>query len=350
MPRLLGSDFKKTAFNGEADFEKATFNEAGDFSEATFTGPAHFWYANFGKVAKFWHARFGGEARFSYATFTGEANFTEATFSDVADFRGVTFTGKAFFEEARFRGLTIFARGKEPDQPTPIFFDTEVDFRNVILSEPGALIFRHADLGKCQFLGTDLRKAEITCPTWPEAEGPTKVYDDKGKKTCDLALLEHLYRGLKQNFEDRRDSATAGDFHYREKEIRRMNPRTRRSMRCLLRIYRWLSGYGEEILRPALLLLFVSVVGMAVYHGFGQCAIRTWLTHLWASLLSQDQAAWVLGWRGPFVHTFRAIFLMKPVNGSLDTFHVQLANTILSVLGPVLLGLLALAVRQRLRR
>jgi hypothetical protein len=157
----------------------------------------------------------------------------------------------------------------------------------VVINPPDVITFRGADLKKCQFLDTDLRKVQLVDITWPQT-APTDgnkivtrfawlrigqrlgqrvvVYDEIAPvesgagSTRPWPKLERLYRELKQNHEDRRDYDRAGDFHYGEKEIRRQNPDTAWGLWFFLTLYRWFSGYGERYLPPLLWagLLFVG--------------------------------------------------------------------------------------------
>jgi len=203
---------------------------------------------------------------------------------------------------------------------------------------------RDADLQQCLFLDTDLRKAEITGAKWPKIGRRFDIYDEivpleKGQARP-WSRLERLSRELKQNYEDRRDYERAGDFHYGEKEMRRKNPDTPRNLRILLTLYRAVSGYGEQYLPPLLWaggLLLVSTVG-----------------YLWLGLRPKDggaQLALTSWWdwlRGVF-YSFRVMFLLKP-DDLVPIGYAKLVNAIQSLFGPLILGLFALAVRQRLKR
>src|SRR5262249_1013595 len=144
----------------------------------------------------------------------------------------------------------------------------------------------------------------------------------------------------KQNYEDRRDYERAGDFHYGEKEMRRKNPETPRSLWLFLTLYRAVSGYGEQYLPPLLWaggLLLVCTVG-----------------YLWWGLHPKGggaqlplQSRWD-GLRGIF-YSFRVMILLKP-DDLVPLGYAKGVNAIQSLLGPLFLGLFALAVRQRLKR
>lgn len=81
--------------------------------------------------------------------------------------------------------------------------------------------------------------------------------------------MEHLYRQLKQSYEDQRGNERASDFHYNEKEMRRLNPNTRRSVRFFLILYWLVSGYGEHFLRPLLWASGLLVVSTLAYLFWG---------------------------------------------------------------------------------
>ena len=267
-------------FRGEmfekARFQKAEFKEGASFASAEFIGEANFSGAKFRGRADFSASEFMGESNFIDAEFPGGASFVAARFSDrawfisaqfigIAQFQRARFTKRADFSGARFHGRTVFSGAAEKQGPVPIFSGIEVDFRHLIIDPLDALVFRDADLQKCRFLGTDLRKAEITAAKWPKPEfhlderwpsvirrladalswlrarlsekrprvgGRNRVYDEVAPleegEARQWSHIEHLYRQLKQNYEDRRDYLRAGDFHYGERDMWRKNPETQR--------------------------------------------------------------------------------------------------------------------------
>jgi hypothetical protein len=245
-----------------------------------------------------------------------------------------------------------------PGAPLPqIFSETEVDFSMITLEPPDVLIFQDADLRKITFRGTDLRKAEMTNVDWPEIVWPKKmpkgfgwlrskrfgVYDEdslqKGR-THSFPHIERLYRELKQNYEDRRDYDRAGDFHYGEKEMRRKSPKTLARHWFPVWIYWWASGYGERCLRPLFWfvgLLLLSTFGY-LYWGLEPkgSSSRMVMTNGWDCLKSVH-------------YSLRVMILLKP-DDLVPVGFGKFMNTVQSVFGPVLIGLFALALRQRLKR
>lgn len=199
---------------------------SGDFRLIYFCGKAHFENCTF------------EEAYFDGATFK-RANFSGATFEKF-NFSGATFNEQAVFSYCTFQGSFVFGGSNQH----VLFAGAEVDFCNITLDPLGTIAFRNADLRRCRFLNTDVREIEFTsvewCRTssrWP-GKGTVCVYDElcyADNIEEEWGRLERLYRELKQNYEDRKDYARAGDFHFREKEMRKHNRRdTPLSHRILL--------------------------------------------------------------------------------------------------------------------
>jgi hypothetical protein len=215
-----------------------------------------------------------------------------------------------------------------------------------------ALVFRGADLRKCHFLGTDLRKAEITGAEWPEIvlkRWPIiwrrfGVYDEivseeKGEAGSH-PHIEQLYRQLKQNYEDRKDYERAGDFHYGEKEMRRRNPDTSWELWCWLWLYWLVSGYGERWIRPLLWAVGLLVICASLYLCLG-------LLPKSGGPALTCSSAW--DWLRSAFYSFRVMTLLRP--DDLAPFgYAKLVHAFESLLGPLLLGLFALSVRQKLKR
>jgi hypothetical protein len=306
-----------------------------DFSWFVFPGPPNFGGFNYNRIyfrnakflegADFGEARFDQEAYFEDSQFPKGANFRGANFVAGADFSGALFKGGVDFSNAKFAGKTFF-RGREGRK---IFRGVEVSFTDATIKPLDALVIRDADLQRCRFLGTDLRKAEITNVEWPEIGKRNAVYDEKILLTKNeipqYQHLERLYRELKQNYEDRRDYERMSDFHYGEKEMRRQN--TKGLLRFALRTYRCLSGYGEDFKRAFFCVLALAAICAFLFWCLGFCPQQAVFYSLRVMLhLKPEAIAEPAGW------------------GVGSLFVVE------SILGPVLIGLFGLALRQRLKR
>jgi uncharacterized protein YjbI with pentapeptide repeats len=325
--------FTDVTFSGNAIFSDATFARGADFRSTKFKKEAGFIDGILEGRADFQMAEFGGIVYFWKASF-GIAYFMEATFEKEADFTNAKFSERAWFCYAKFLGRALFIGEKD----NKIFSGPDVDFRNVVISPPDGLIIRDADLQKCRFLGTDLRKAEITNVDWPKIGKRNAVYDEKilltKNETAQYSHLERLYRELKQNCEDRHDYEGASDFHYGEKEMRRQKPNIKKWLKALLWLYRWISGYGESFFLPLLWIALVALgcAGLYIHLGFSP--------KTGASDLGQA-----------FLYSLRVMLHLKPetIAEPVD-WRIGSIFIVESILGPVLIGLFGLALRQRLKR
>jgi hypothetical protein len=344
-------DFHEATFAADADFEEATFKDLADFHRATFAKWTYFGSTKFSGRVNFFRATFTGEANFLRTTFATEANFEETDFSASVNFLYTNFAARANFHGSQFRGRTLFTGGHVAEEPHfCLLFTraTEVDFRDLVIASPESLSFRHVDFRTCRFLNTDLRKIELTGVRWPEKTVRWRkkgtrhvVYDEiapvSGAPPWDE--LERLYRELKQNYDDRRNYPRAGDFHYGEKEMQRRNPATPRSLKVFLWLYWLVSGYGEHFLRPLLWAL-------------GLLVLATW-AYMWLGLVPKGGRAplqWtkVKDWGLAVDYGLRVMTLLRPDDLVLEGY-ARHVNTLQSLLGPLFLGLFALAVRQRLK-
>ncbi|MDI3466425.1 MAG: hypothetical protein OJF50_005246 [Nitrospira sp.] len=84
------------------------------------------------------------------------------------------------------------------------------------------------------------------------------------------ALLSRAYRDLKTAYEGNKDYIYASDFHYAEKEFRRINYEVPRQIRIQLQLYWLVSGYGERVLRPIWCFLIICILGAVPYYLWGE--------------------------------------------------------------------------------
>jgi uncharacterized protein YjbI with pentapeptide repeats len=365
--------FRAAEFSGRTSFSVTRFEVRADFSGAKFVSKPHFIYTVFEPGAAFTGATFPEGVHFVRTQFGGLANFHSAVFDNETQFSNTVFSNKASFCNARLSGMTIFepaddvARSLEimdeidrlvvkglwdeqrlsmlSEDPSTVF-GADVDFRDVITESPDALAFRDVDLSHWRFRGTDLRKAQFEGVDWAKIGNcfgfkRNAVYDEvfllEKKDWGACAHIERLYRELKQNYEGNREYVTAGDFHYGEKEMRRLNPKTPRGLRFLLWLYWVVSGYGERCLWPLGWSLLLLVSCAATYGIFG------------LSTPPPNSMPVPVAWYEALRYSLQVMTLLKPNLVPVGEVGKWL-HTLESILGPLLVGLFALALRQRLKR
>lgn len=408
------TEFRKTTFADLADFTGCTFSQEAHFGETTFAQKANFSRVLFSQRATFSGATFSGVTHFLGTQFSGGADFEGIRFAGAKmSFHSSRFHGKTLFASRGEggQGLPTFAGVKEvdfrrvvidpPDAVTFIDVDLtrcqflDTDLRQVQITGVVWPWMRHWFGGRPCVYDEKLPRPEPTKARWwliaprercnelctKETTGVCKVC--KALEEADRCLwgwlevcmrgcagvrrfcrkpmlrlppkgslpwsqIERLYRELKQNHEDRRDYARAGDFHYGEKEMQRRNPQTPRSLRFFLWLYWRASGYGVCWLRPLVWVLVLWVASTGAY--LWSRGLLPKSAGAQASSTAPLTITAVGDWLRAAVYSLRVMTFLRPDDLTLNGLGAITVHTIDSLLGPLFLGLFALAISQRLKR
>lgn len=367
-----------TEFQGDADFTEGEIGGRADFENVAFGKRVLFASTEFHDGAHFNSATFEGETKFPNRTFWSIANFGAATFCDALLFRQVYSDGQVHFGRAEFHSETDFSlsflNDEDPICEKVLFsgavfrgdltfgghhrklktFDgAHVNFRGVTFEDGAVAHFRNADLSRCEFRSTDMSRIDFTEVTWCEQVADKEwfarvgLFDEvkiKAKEGQEYgpswSAVEKLYRQLKQAYQERGDYPRAGDFHIGEKEMRRRNPSTRRGMRGLLRLYKNVSKYGERALPALGWLAGLVLVSTAVYIVTG---VETAVGN--DPLSPGSLSDW---WAGFLLST--KITVLFGTTTSFSDLGAESMRVLQAIFSPPLLALLALALRQRVKR
>lgn len=154
------------------------------------------------------------------------------------------------------------------------------------------------------------------------------------------ALISKAYRDLKKSYEETKDYIYASDFNFGEKEMRRINHEVPLSTRVQLNLFYYISGYGERILRPGLLLLLLWAIGICVFKG-AQGTPQTGCNGCYVGPISLGQAIYISG---------ANMALLRP-NDLAAGQTVQIIFSLLqAILGPTFGAMLVLAITNKLKR
>lgn len=159
--------------------------------------------------------------------------------------------------------------------------------------------------------------------------------DQEADGEDNLRTLEHNYRDLRRQLEATGNTHGANDFYFGEMEARRRRlPRTS-PRRWLLELYRLVSGYGTSAW-PALLVWQLAVIA------------ATELLLVGGVDITEDRAyTWSEVWRFTLEGS---LSLFRPTNAPLLSISETMIMIAMRILGPVLLALAALAVRNQTKR
>ena len=159
-------------------------------------------------------------------------------------------------------------------------YDPKILFSLVNFSQMKTATFIDANLERARFAYSKLDNVHFITPRWPVQDGRWIIYDElerfEGQREDHI---KDTYIQLKRNFEDGRKFSEAGEWFYREMECRRRildagtegNALVKWLTRNLFRLYKAVSDYGENLVKPFLLLigLFLLWGVLYFYAGFG---------------------------------------------------------------------------------
>ncbi len=356
-----GTWFYETRINSSARFQKAIFGKGSDwgrvsFSKSKFRGGSDFTKTVFYSSVNFDNTNFGWKADFSEAKFHGNADFNTAEFKDTITFFKSRFKKIADFNNTNFRDTISFQEASF-GQP-PKFFNTKV----------------HEDMN---FTGIDWNGAK-----WFYSRARNRLTQIMSKQEKPAKRNEYIrskLRTYRKNDKSNTIEEEANDainairawerlaliMSKQEKPEERhvffrlkMHAQRQRDGRSLLTIvngvFEVLSDYGWSISRSLFwwsLHIFFGAVILATV-ACSQINGGDWVALLkmfWQSLLvsfSNSVAFLGLGSEGGFLYP-----LVCELMESSDQmkFLLPAVGTVQAVLGPILLFLVLLTLRNRFR-
>ena len=108
-PRYGGVGFRKATFSGVSDFEHTSWSVAANFNDATFEDGVSFRSSKFSESATFQRVAFNRSAGFSSSAFGREVNFSDASFRSTTCFRRASFSQPPMFFETELHEDTDFS-------------------------------------------------------------------------------------------------------------------------------------------------------------------------------------------------------------------------------------------------
>jgi uncharacterized protein YjbI with pentapeptide repeats len=385
---FVSANFRASEFNGKAvfmwcAFDSATFRQASfssdaDFFDSRFEGLADFAGATFDAVARLTQSEFSAEARFAFTTFNGEADLSYTVFKDFVSFSGehgsTGFGGNAAvdFRHARFEipsrvsfhGLTLrphwlvnldprefeFIDVKWIGNLTQDFIDIEIRElkKREELEEKKAADRLEEHRKTVEQYHDEFEIERLKRYEAEEARAEAAKSDEK--RTRFYRLLSITCRQLAVNSEENHRYDQGSDFCFWSMELQRKEgwkARGTLTIGVLHSLYRYLSGYGEEILRALVMLIAIFLFFAFLYTRVGFVQPPSITPEAMVSTtgeVGQPQKP-----TRALVYSLAVITLQRPEPRPLTAtaWSAVLAETIL---GPIQAALLILAVRRRFMR
>ena len=341
---LVSSSFDEARFEHQVDFDGArffrqtwfmgsTFQQLASFVGSCFVAEVSFAGAHFRAWAMFDGARFEGAADYTAAVFYGPASFHDSQFSEryyassiwrpcLTSFVRARFETRVSFREAQF-GTTDPKHDPERRVDfSDAVFEATTDFRKAVFAGPPA------------FFGTKLhRDTDFHGVVWRHPRQPLTSYNIRAWEQLELMMSEL------EKPEDRHRF-----FRLRMRALRRQKGDG--FLASLSWLFDLLSDYGWGVKRAFTSWLLHWVTGGVILFASIPPALQGPKV-LWATLVTgfgNAHAFLGLTSENGYLAPYRSV-----VEASASSATLQVIGTIQAVLGPILLFLMLLTLRNRFR-
>ena len=351
--------FDNVTFDNTAYFKNGIFAETTSFNGSVFKSGANFQNAVFVPVervleqklgaAGFQGAVFEGLASFKGVKFEVQSRFTGARFLDGVDFQGVSFMKEADFGRATFEQMSEFSSARFENEAdfNDATFKATTNFRESVFKRPPKFFETnlHEDT---DFSGINWRKAEASYAVpWWSAFGGRHARDGNRTAVVDAREAIQAWDRLALIMSKLEKLPERHDFY-------RLRMRAQRSRDgwSILSVANWLFDvsldYGWSLRRTVVCWSgHVIFVGLLLY-AFVRSHVDACGSVFWDSLLvsfSNAHAFLGLASKGGYLEGSRDCLATAVV---CDTV-MHTVGVIQAIIGPVLLFLLLLTLRNRFR-
>jgi uncharacterized protein YjbI with pentapeptide repeats len=350
-------DFEGVWFPDDVDFTRFGFTDS-DFTGATFNGNATFSYANFPESAYFSSSTFNGEADFGAVRFEKGVNFARSVFKHATDFHFAHFMQEVDFTGAHFEGALTFRDAHFGDHARfagdghPVFTDDDLslDLQFARIEKPDRISFHSLLLRPSWFVNVDTRNFRFANVKWNWRTVDDEIGSLKKKTASPHLMLSTAYRNLALNAEENHRYEEGSEFRYRAMDTTRLERAYGWDLFSLSWWYWLASGYGEQVVRAAAMLLSMLVLFAVMYTwvGFARWEPRP-STESEAMAARKDEFGAPLSLRRALTYSGGVMTLQKP-DPRPGTTAAQAIVLLETILGPVQAALLALAIRRKFMR
>lgn len=345
-------------FNREIDFSYCVFNGKLNLASYTFYKDLHFKHAIFNDEVIFSHTRvknidfsyteFNSKVDFSFVYLDGCINFSFATLKSSLKFsehEKYDFYAKPM--EVSIVGRTPVSTPKKKKvhvKSTPHFSDkSSIIFQYAEIEIPQNILFHTINLRPIWFINVDTSKFTFTNVVWrgnKENSKPNVKDEINALKNLDISvpypykLLAKTCRQLAINEEENHRYEEASELRYLSMEAKRLEDFGNLDF-WKLHWWYWLSsGYGERWKRAFIVLILILVTSVALYMS--------------SESLFKDGKQGFDFWEA-ISYSLRVMALQRPEPQPENNF-AKVVVAFQTILAPLQLALLALAVRRKFMR
>lgn len=347
--------FGLATFNAEVDFGNAIFNEGANFQRATFNAEVEFSNVTFNS-AIFLRAIFNAKVLFIGTKFDSLNDFGLAIFNADVDFNEATFKGMVRFSYSIFRASVRFAG----DRIVGFREKASLSFNFAKFEKPEQISFQTLTLRPHWFVNLDARKFHFANIEWDlRAKRIEEGIRELERQTVPVRephrILSITCRQLAINAEENHRYEEASRLRYWSMDLRR---RETYFMPAFWRLSWWYwlaSGYGERVGRAFVALICIWLTFAWLYmqpNSWPNIQLHVGFAHQTqatgaATISPQDKG--LLKVSDALTYSAGVMTLQKPEPRPTTSLAKGLV-TLETILGPIQIALLALAIRRKFMR
>jgi len=229
-------------------------------------------------------------------------------------------------------------------------------------SSMNSAVFINVNLKETYFLYSVIDSIRFIKTTWEIRDKVRKIIYDEIEPFKDedftprLRDLIELYIQLKKNYEQSHNYIDAGDWHYREMELRREDAKEKVWKGAVsflsLSFYRSVSEYGENYLRPLLILFFLALFFPISYliMGIRNSDIQIYHNICYINFLPFNICTFLIDYSHAFLFSLRAMTFQLSKDIYLENAGVKFVYTIQLLSTLIFVPLFLLALRRKFKR
>jgi hypothetical protein len=293
------------------------------------------------------HSAFNSEAKFENCTFHELTSFFSTSFCGEVNFNAAMFNAHATFRDAIFRDYVKFT-GVES---RPMFgITSSLDLQFAKIEEPTHVLFHTSIMRPHWFVNVNSRQFFFLDVTYRFNFADEIKFLDKREVQSPYVRLSKTFRDLAINCEDNHRYKEASMFRYWAMETERHSEWRRFSLWPLSWLYWFASGYGERAFRASVVLISLLLLFAAIYSkvGFARWESRV-ASESDVVTAKRDEVGAPLPFVRAVIYSGQVLTFQRPEpRPATPVAHATVLFE--TVLGPLQVALLALAIRRKFMR
>lgn len=249
------SNFSDSKFLKNVSFSRSKFSKI-NFRNCLFNDLVSFDYSHFNDIAIFDRVDFQLKGTFNYSIFKHETQFNFLQFNPILDFIYTYFNASVTFNTINFKELNINLANRVDFSHDEVKYSSKPPIINFSRSNLNSLtVLSRIDLNRLSFNYCDVSNISFSRCDWNIKGNRLLLYNE----LFEPRDSEEHYRGLKKNFDGKKDWEMSGMAYISEMEMRKKRLWYEKEFYqwFIYWFYGFFGGYTQDFKRP-----LVSLIGL----------------------------------------------------------------------------------------